>query len=113
VRVDGDISRLPGAVDLVAYRVIQEGLTNAHKHGAERRAHVLIAVGDQRVEVVVSNPVPVAADHPADPDTGAGGRGLLGLRERVASVRGSVETGLTPGGFRLAATLPLPGEDLS
>ncbi|MGC5169010.1 sensor histidine kinase [Microbacterium sp. DT81.1] len=110
VRVDGDISRLPGAVDLVAYRVIQEGLTNAHKHGAEHRAHVLVAVGDRQVDVAVSNPVPSAAAHPVDLDAGTGGRGLLGLRERVASVRGSVETGPTPGGYRIAATLPLPEE---
>jgi signal transduction histidine kinase len=106
VRVEGDIARLPRAVDLVAYRVIQEGLTNAHKHGVEHRAHVLIAVGEREVEVAITNPAAITvADGAAQ--RREGGRGLVGLRERVASVRGSVETGLSPGGYRIAAILPL------
>ncbi|MCI2956718.1 histidine kinase [Agromyces atrinae] len=111
VRVDGDIGRLDGASGLVAYRVIQEGLTNAHKHGAEARAHVLVDVGDDAALVVVSNPVLPAAARPNAAEARSG-HGLLGLRERVASVRGSIETGLTPGGYRLAATLPLASSAL-
>ncbi|WP_326550518.1 sensor histidine kinase [Micromonospora sp. NBC_01813] len=116
VRTDGDVSAVTGAVDVVAYRVIQEGLTNAHKHGAEHRAHILIEVDDQHVLVVVTNPVLMTpSDSRPDPARGAreghGGHGLVGLRERVASVRGVVETGLSPGGYRIAATLPLPKEE--
>ncbi|NYD67924.1 sensor histidine kinase [Agromyces atrinae] len=111
VRVDGDIGRLDGASGLVAYRVIQEGLTNAHKHGAEARAHVLVDVGDDAALVVVSNPVLPAAAR-LNAAEARSGHGLLGLRERVASVRGSIETGLTPGGYRLAATLPLASSAL-
>lgn len=121
-RVEGPIASVTGAADLVAYRVVQEGLTNAGKHGAGDRAHVLVAVAEDEVSVVVTNPLPVArveSDVISDPDSGVvrGGHGLLGLRERVASVRGMVETGPTPGGFRLAAVLPLgretgtPGRD--
>ncbi|ROS54111.1 sensor histidine kinase [Frigoribacterium sp. PhB24] len=105
-RVEGPLASVSGAVDLVAYRVVQEGLTNASKHGAEHRAHVLIAIDDHEVSVVVTNPVPALRAEP-DPDDVRGGHGLLGLRERVASVRGVVETGPTPGGFRLAAVLPV------
>lgn len=110
LRTEGDLSAVSGAVDVVAYRVIQEGLTNAHKHGAEHRAHVLIEVDDRRVLVVVTNPVP---GRPSDdrPELPSGGHGLIGLRERVASVRGVVETGVAPGGYRLAATLPLQKEN--
>ncbi|MFC8903066.1 sensor histidine kinase [Micromonospora sp. NPDC057140] len=110
VRTEGDISTVTSAVDVVAYRVVQEGLTNAHKHGAEHRAHVLIEVDDRRVLVVVTNPVLISS--PDDqPGTPQGGHGLVGLRERVASVRGVVETGMSAGGYRIAACLPLPKEE--
>jgi signal transduction histidine kinase len=107
VRVQGDASRVSGAADLVAYHLVQEALTNAHKHGAEQRAHVLIDVGDDEFTVVVTNP----ASPPPDRDDWAGatpaGHGLLGLRERVASVRGTIDTGMAAGGYRLSATIPL------
>lgn len=110
VRVEGDPGRLPVATDLVAYRVIQEALTNAHKHGSPRRAHVLVTVGDAAAHIVVTNPVADRPDgEPASP-TMPGGHGLLGLRERVASVRGTVDTGPTPGGYRVQADLPLAKE---
>ncbi|MFV2109585.1 MULTISPECIES: sensor histidine kinase [unclassified Micromonospora] len=110
VRTEGDLAAVSGAVDVVAYRVVQEGLTNAHKHGAEHRARVLIEVDANQVLVVVTNPVSGRSSDDR-PEVPSGGHGLVGLRERVASVRGVVETGLSPGGYRLAATLPLPKED--
>ncbi|MGD8193559.1 sensor histidine kinase [Herbiconiux sp. P18] len=100
VRVDGDPSRVAGAAGLVAYRVVQEALTNAHKHGVEQRAHVLLEVGDEAVTVVVTNPVG------GEPALGSG-HGLLGIRERVASVRGTVDAGVVPGGWRVLAVLPI------
>lgn len=109
LRVEGDVRRVAGATDLVAYNVIQEGLTNALKHGGDRRAHVLVEVRDDQVSLVITNP----ALSPA-PGSDVGGtrvgHGLVGLRERVASVRGVVETGIAAGGYRLAATLPLAKE---
>ncbi|MFV2017877.1 sensor histidine kinase [Micromonospora sp. LOL_023] len=110
VRTEGDLAAVSGAVDVVAYRVVQEGLTNAHKHGAEHRARVLIEIDANQVLVVVTNPVSGRSSDDR-PEVPSGGHGLVGLRERVASVRGVVETGLSPGGYRLAATLPLPKED--
>jgi signal transduction histidine kinase len=108
-RVEGDLGRLPEAVDRVAYRVIQEALTNAHKHGSEHRAHLLVDVATDAARIVVTNPIDGGA--PARGEQGVpddrGGHGLLGIRERVASVRGTVETGPSAAGYRLIATLPL------
>jgi signal transduction histidine kinase len=106
VRIEGDVRRLPEAVDRVAYRVIQEALTNAHKHGTEHRAHLLVEVTGDAARIVVTNPAADAAPVSTRPT----GHGLLGVRERVASVRGTVESGLTAGGYRLAVILPLSTE---
>ncbi|MFD4957620.1 sensor histidine kinase [Microbacterium sp. NPDC058389] len=103
VRTEGDLAGVPGAQSRVAYRVMQEALTNAHKHGAEHRAHVLVTVEPDVLTVVVTNPV---ADLPGAAAPGSR-LGLTGLRERVASVRGTVETGPATGGWRLVARLPL------
>lgn len=123
LRVEGEPASVSGATALVAYRVVQEALTNAHKYGAEGRAHVLVEVTDETVRVVVTNPSrpaeigennsPVAAaDENAGVRAGTGtgtgtGFGLVGLRERVASVRGTVETGFVGGGYRVVAILPI------
>ena len=112
VRVEGDPAGVSGAIGLVAYRVVQEGLTNAHKHGAGRRAHVLVTRGDDSLTVVVTNPMQVTPAKQAGAADGRLGMGLLGLRERVTSVRGTIEVGPSPGGWRLAAVLPLPKEEL-
>ncbi|WP_243392991.1 sensor histidine kinase [Microbacterium testaceum] len=99
---------LPLTLDIVAYRVVQEGLTNALKHGTGRRAHVLLRRVDDAVEVVVTNPL----DRPVEEPT-ASGFGLVGLRERVESVGGNLQAGVAPGGFRLAALLPLSRSETS
>lgn len=108
-RIEGDLDRVSGAVGLVAYRVVQEALTNAHKHGSDHRAHVLIHTDAQEVTVTVTNPVgagtPVASSEPGS------GLGLIGLRERVASVRGTVRAGLAPAGWKVEARLPLTREE--
>ncbi|MDQ0745103.1 signal transduction histidine kinase [Clavibacter sp. B3I6] len=110
VRIEGDRGALRGAPDLVAYRVVQEALTNAHKHGSAGRAHVLVEVGDREARIVVTNPVPAPAGGAGGDAVRVDGHGLLGLRERVDAVRGSIEAGSAPGGWRLAATLPLTRE---
>lgn len=106
VRREGDLDAVPEPIQRIAYRVVQEGLTNAHKHGADHRAHVLLAAEQDALRVVVTNPTHQGPSSAID-DAGRGGHGLIGLRERVATVRGSVDTGPTPGGYRVAATLPL------
>ncbi|MGO3146452.1 MAG: histidine kinase [Leucobacter sp.] len=108
LRVEGDLDRITGAASLVAYRVVQEGLTNAHKHGAGGRADVLVTVTETAAEIEVTNPVLVLpVDERASEPWQSGQHGLIGLRERVASVRGTISNGPSPEGYRLAATLPL------
>ncbi|GHD79403.1 signal transduction histidine kinase [Salinibacterium amurskyense] len=116
LRIEGELDRVSAATALVAYRVIQEALTNAHKYGAEGRAHVLVEVVDDSMRVVVTNPSRVAdfgeggsaAATAGAAASGTGtGLGLVGLRERVASVRGTVETGFVGGSYRVVATLPV------
>jgi len=104
IRTEGDLGAVGGAPSRVAYRVVQEALTNAHKHGAEHRAHVLLTADAETVTVVVTNPVDDVVRDAAAPGSRLG---LTGLRERVASVRGTVETGPTAGGWRVLARLPL------
>jgi signal transduction histidine kinase len=99
VRHEGGVPRLTPTGDVVAYRAVQEALTNATKHGAEARAHVLVQSTAEQVRIVVTNPTGVDA-------FAAEGYGLSGMRERVASVRGSVEIAVEAGVFRLEVRLP-------
>ncbi|WP_396668262.1 sensor histidine kinase [Microbacterium sp. R86528] len=107
MRVEGDIPQVTGATSLVAYRVVQEALTNAHKHGAEHRAHVVLTVDDVALTIVVTNPMAAQGEASIVPGSRLG---LAGMRERVATVRGSLETGPSPGGWRVTAWLPLTQE---
>ncbi|MET7902910.1 sensor histidine kinase [Streptomyces sp. NPDC005355] len=109
VEVEADLrdllGSLAGSVDLTAYRVVQEALTNVHKHaGPEARVEVRIVRTHGALEVTV-----VDDGAGAKPDgTEGGGHGLLGMRERVAALRGSCEAGPLPeGGFQVRARLPL------
>lgn len=94
VRRLGEERELPAAVDVVALRVVQEALTNAHKHGTDHRAHVVIEYLPDRLHVTVSNPVP-AATATANATTTGAGHGLVGARERVESARGTLSHGRT------------------
>jgi signal transduction histidine kinase len=101
--VAGDLSQLHGAVSIIGYKVAQEGMANALKHGTDATAHVDVAIADQRVTLRITNPVrpPVNPLH-----TGSGQHGLIGMRERVESVRGSMSTNDADARFVLTATLP-------
>jgi signal transduction histidine kinase len=102
LRVEGDPVELPAGIDLTAYRLVQEGLTNAIKHAGANRAEVLVRYGSGQVEVTVSD------DGCGSGDGDGGGHGLVGMRERVSVYGGKLEAGSRPeGGFRLRATLPV------
>ncbi|GAA4155352.1 hypothetical protein GCM10022251_26460 [Phytohabitans flavus] len=103
VRVEPERPELPGTLDLSVYRIVQEALTNAFRHGRAASATVAVRCGGQRVEVEVE-------DDGRGPRPGYQlGRGLLGIAERVALFGGTVEHGRGGmGGFRLRAVLPLP-----
>ncbi|MGW4434660.1 sensor histidine kinase [Streptomyces sp. NPDC004596] len=107
-------TELPAAVDLAAYRCIQEALTNVRKHaGAEARAEVSVVRVGGSIEVTVVDDGAGTGGAPGD----GGGHGLLGMRERVTAVGGTLTTGPRyGGGFRVHAILPVttrttaPGE---
>jgi len=109
VRVDlaGDVTAVPAAAGLTAYRIIQEALTNVVRHapGAEAAVHVGIGPAGVRIRVTDSGRVPAAAG-PA----GAGeGHGIMGMRERAGIFGGVLEAGPLPaGGFQVTAFLPVP-----
>jgi signal transduction histidine kinase len=90
------------SVDRGAYRILQEALTNAARHG-NGRVEVDIAFGGNALEVTVTNPV--RTNGTARPS--GGGHGLVGMRERAALLGGSLDTTVQDGRFRLHARLPL------
>jgi signal transduction histidine kinase len=111
--VTGTPLPLPAAVDLAAYRIVQESLTNAIRHAGPAEATVSLSYGDDELRIDVAD---TGRGQPAGPVTGStgsegAGHGLAGMRERAAAVGGSVETGPSSGGgFRVAARLPLHGQ---
>lgn len=90
------------AIGLAAYRIIQESLTNAHRHGCHHRATLRLAFEHDALRIEILN------DIDADRSVGTRrGHGILGMRERVAAAGGAIEIGPTAGGqFRVHATLP-------
>ncbi|MGI5336577.1 sensor histidine kinase [Streptomyces sp. CA-181903] len=128
VRVSGVPRPLPGGIDVTAYRIVQEALTNALKHGNAAKAEVTVRYADHslRVEILNSGPSVLTADSPAGTSDPAGtsgpavlsgpaagradgaGRGLLGLRERVAVYGGDLDARRRlGGGYRVRARIPL------
>lgn len=107
VDLDDDLVRpaLSPASDHVAYLVVLEGLTNAHKHGADGSARVRLQAEDDALRLVVVNQTAAQPGSVSD----AGGHGLRGLRERVVAVRGDVQAGAADGAFRLEVRIPLDG----
>jgi signal transduction histidine kinase len=110
------VPQLPPAADVAAYRLVQEALTNVHKHAAGAAATVLVRSRTDTVELVVTNGPPPDQAPPADANRGVpdgaastgSGLGLVGMRERVLAAGGALETGPTAdGGFRVAARMPL------
>ncbi|GAA4140102.1 histidine kinase [Streptomyces tunisiensis] len=108
VREEGAARALPPGVDLTAYRIVQEALTNVTKHAAGRGARVGLDWGGGRLTVTVSDDGGAAAGPPALSDRPPG-YGLIGMRERAAAVGGELTAGPRPeGGFLVTARLPLP-----
>jgi len=98
---------LPVGIDLAAYRIIQEALTNVTRHAEAEHVTVWLSYGEEDLELEISDDGLGAADTGV---TGAlrAGNGLTGMRERAAAVGGSLEAGSRPeGGFRVRARLPV------
>ena len=115
VRIDGVRRNVPVGVDLSAYRIIQEALTNVIKHSAGARTTVVVRYEEDAVTVCVDDDGIRAGvgDHPRDHvlhDATGGGHGLVGMRERVALYDGDFAAGPTAGGgFSVRARLPYAG----
>src|SRR5829696_2987241 len=99
VHVDGSGRDLAPGLDQAAYRILQEALTNAARHG-RGRAEVDITFGSSALEITVTNPVP--------PDSVAvgGGHGIVGMRERATLLGGSLQSSAADGVFRIDVRLP-------
>ncbi|MFR9724779.1 sensor histidine kinase [Streptomyces sp. MS19] len=104
--VEGEPRGYAEPVESTAYRVVQEALTNVHKHAAGAVARVRLAHRDGEVAVLVQNDAPAGAQVPGA-RLPSGGNGLLGMRERVMALGGGFVSGPTDGGgFRVSAVIP-------
>lgn len=103
LQIEGDLRPLAPGVDLAAYRILQEALTNVMKHAGPSHARVAVRFGERAVELeVVDDGRGLSAGH------NGGGHGLVGMRERVALYGGSLQTGPgADGGFVVRASLPI------
>jgi signal transduction histidine kinase len=101
LRLVGEPVQLAPGLDISAYRIVQEALTNVLKHGGDARAKVVVAYGDRLLEIEI-------VDDGRGGTPNGGGHGIVGMRERVALFGGSLEAGgREGGGFAVRARLPL------
>jgi len=106
LRVEGTRPQVPPGVDLSAYRIVQEALTNVVKHAGPARALVVVCYGDEEITLEVTDDGRGAAALGGDGRAGTG-HGLIGMRERVVLFGGDLQVGPRPGGgFRVSARLP-------
>jgi signal transduction histidine kinase len=103
LRVEGDHRELPVGIELSAYRIVQEALTNALKHAGDARASVRVRYGPDSLELEIADDGSGAAA-----DAPGGGHGLVGMRERVALYGGRFDAGRRQnGGFAVRVLLPI------
>lgn len=107
VRVEGSQRILPRGLDLAAYRILQEALTNVLRHSRATTSSVLVRYDDRALALRVRDPGPIRTDR------SPGSRsGLIGMRERVALYGGDLQVGPTAdGGFAVEVRLPVPELD--
>jgi signal transduction histidine kinase len=120
VTTSGEPCQLSPGIDLTAFRIVQEALTNVTKHAATKTAHVHLAYSREQLTISVTDDAHAGAPKPTAPESAApesaaskpaapgGGFGLIGMRERVQSVGGRLRAGpRSEGGFAVTAELPL------
>jgi len=106
--IGGQARRLSRAVELTAYRIVQESLTNVIRHAQASSAAVTLTYGDDGLTIDVADDGQGLAGRPGNGGA-SGGLGIAGMRERAAAVGGEVQVGARPdGGFRVRAHLPAP-----
>jgi signal transduction histidine kinase len=108
-RVEGECRRLPQALDLSAYRIVQEALTNSLKHARGSCAQVVVRYAERALSLEITDSGGSRNGVRVDraPGTG-GGHGIVGMRERAALFGGELNAVPTPDGFQVTATFPLP-----
>jgi signal transduction histidine kinase len=103
--IRGDRRPLPASVDLAAFRIVQESLTNVVRHADAATARVELTYGSAELTVQIED------DGQGNETSNAGGSGIVGMRERAAALGGELEAGPVAGrGFRVRARLPLGSE---
>ena len=106
LEVTGGQRRLPPAVELSAYRIVQEALSNALRHAPGAAATVEVRYEPDRLRLRVENQAP--PDRGRSPRPASAGQGIVGMRERAAMLGGTLAAGPTPeGGYLVEAVLPL------
>lgn len=113
LHLDGEPRALPATVDLAAYRVLQEAISNVRRHAPGAPTRARLAYADAHLEVEVSNDAPPqagTAESTGDGGEADSGHGLVGMRERVALAGGTLDAGARrDGGWRVRALLPTAG----
>ncbi|MXM66697.1 sensor histidine kinase [Streptomyces sp. HUCO-GS316] len=105
--VDGDARSYAAEIEQTAYRVVQEALTNVHKHAAGAKTYVRLAHRVSEIAMQVENEPPPEASSASSARLPSGGNGLLGMKERVVALGGVFVSGPTDaGGFRVSAVIP-------
>jgi signal transduction histidine kinase len=108
---EGEPRPLPASLDLSAYRIVQEALTNVLKHSAARRAAVTIRYLPEELRLTIAD---TGGGRPQPGAAADGGHGLVGMRERAAMFGGRLAAGPEPGGgYRVSVTLPLARSHVS
>jgi signal transduction histidine kinase len=95
--------RLPEAVQLAAYRIVQESLTNSRRHAPGKAAEVTVAFDSDRLRLMIEN---ATVNGDGSEGAGADGIGIVGMRERALAIGGTLEASRTGDRFRVAAELP-------
>ncbi|MGW1623518.1 sensor histidine kinase [Streptomyces sp. NPDC002172] len=105
--VEGDVRSYAAVIEQTAFRVVQEALTNVHKHAAGAKTHVRLAHRVAEIAMQVENEPPPEPASAAAARLPSGGNGLVGMRERVLGLGGVFVSGPTDaGGFRVSAVIP-------
>jgi signal transduction histidine kinase len=103
---EGRVRPLPFGVDVAAFRIVQEALTNVTRHAGEATATVRVSYGERELSLQIDDDGRGPAADGAVPT----GKGIMGMRERVGALGGELQAGPRPeGGFRVRARLPLDG----
>jgi signal transduction histidine kinase len=110
VRQDGDLDTVPPEVGLCLYRIIQEGLANALKHGHPGTTSLVLARDHTGIQLELSNPIPPTAKPTKNAPPAQQGNGLIGIRERATLLDGTADAGIAADRYLLSVWLPLPAQ---